>query len=97
MLQSSLRRRLLVGLATTVFLAPALIAPASAAPQETAQTTVFDIQAGTLDAALVAFATQSGRTVARAAARWPIRRRSSPAGDRTACVDASRPRRRLTV
>lgn len=64
MLQSSLRRRLLVGLATTVFLAPALIAPASAAPQEAAQTTVFDIQAGTLDAALVSFATQSGRTVA---------------------------------
>ncbi len=64
MLQSSLRRRLLVGLATTVFLAPALIAPVSAAPQEAAQTTVFDIQAGTLDAALVAFATQSGRTVA---------------------------------
>jgi outer membrane receptor protein involved in Fe transport len=64
MLQPSLRRRLLVGLATTVFLAPALIAPASAAPQEAARTTVFDIQAGTLDAALVAFATQSGRTVA---------------------------------
>jgi outer membrane receptor protein involved in Fe transport len=66
MLQSSLRRRLLVGLATTVFLAPALIAPAWAAPQEATQTIAFDIQAGTLDAALIAFATQSGRTVAYA-------------------------------
>lgn len=66
MLQPSLRRRLLVGLATTVFLAPALIAPVWAAPQEAAQTIVFDIQPGTLDAALIAFATQSGRTLAYA-------------------------------
>jgi iron complex outermembrane receptor protein len=63
-LHSSLRRRLLIGLATSIFLSPALGAPALAAPQEAVQTVVFDIHAGTLDAALIAFATQSGRTVA---------------------------------
>jgi outer membrane receptor protein involved in Fe transport len=68
MLPSSLRRRLLVGLATTVFLAPALTAPAMAAPQEAAATVTFDIHPGTLDAALIAFATQSGRTLVYAPA-----------------------------
>ncbi|CAN7479479.1 TonB-dependent receptor domain-containing protein [Caulobacter sp. LjRoot300] len=68
MLQSSLRRRLLIGLATSVFLAPALASPVLAAPQEAVQTVEFDIHAGTLDAALIAFATQSGRTVAYAPA-----------------------------
>jgi iron complex outermembrane receptor protein len=64
--QSSLRRRLLIGLATYVFLAPGLASPVRAAPQEAIQTVEFDIRAGTLDAALIAFATQSGRTVAYA-------------------------------
>ncbi|MDR6624479.1 TonB-dependent receptor [Caulobacter segnis] len=68
MLQSSLRRRLLIGLATSVFVSPALGAPALAAPKEASkeavQTVAFDIRAGTLDGALIAFATQSGRTVA---------------------------------
>lgn len=63
-LQLSLRRRLLIGLATSVFLAPAFASPVLAAPQEAAQAVEFDIRAGTLDAALIAFATQSGRTVA---------------------------------
>lgn len=61
MLQSSLRRRLLIGLAASTFLTPVLAQPVLAAPQETAQTVAFDIRAGTLDAALIAFATQSGR------------------------------------
>ena len=64
MLQSSLRRRLLIGLAASAFLAPAFATPVLAAPQEAAQTVEFDIRAGTLDAALVAFATQSGRQLA---------------------------------
>jgi len=63
---ASLRRRLLIGLATSVFLAPGLTAPTLAASQEAVQAVGFDIPAGTLDAALIAFATQSGRTVAYA-------------------------------
>jgi iron complex outermembrane receptor protein len=61
MLQPSLRRRLLIGLATSVFLTPALVSPVLAAPQEAVQTVAFDIRPGSLDAALIAFATQSGR------------------------------------
>lgn len=65
-LHSSLRRRLLIGLATSVFLCPALATSVLAAPQEAVQAVEFDIHASTLDAALIAFATQSGRTVAYA-------------------------------
>ena len=64
MLQSSLRRRLLAGLAASVLLAPALASPAAAAPQEAVSAVAFDIQPGSLDAALIAFATQSGRQLA---------------------------------
>lgn len=63
MLQSCLRRRLLIGLATSAFLTPVFASPVMAAPQEATQTVAFDIRAGTLDTALIAFATQSGRNL----------------------------------
>jgi iron complex outermembrane recepter protein len=57
----SLRRRLLAGLAACAFAMPLSVAAAQAARQEQAQTVQFDIPAGNLDAALLAFANQSGR------------------------------------
>ena len=57
----SLRRRLLAGLAVCAFAMPLSVAAAQAAPQDQAQTVQFDIPAGNLDTALLAFANQSGR------------------------------------
>jgi len=61
MLQLSLRRRLLIGLATSAFLVPVFVTPVLAAPQQATAAVAFDIRPGSLDAALIAFATQSGR------------------------------------
>lgn len=61
MLSASLRRRLLAGLATTVLTLPLGANAALAAPQAQTQTVDFNIQPGSLDGALQAFAHQSGR------------------------------------
>lgn len=57
----SFRRHLLSGLAASVLVTPFASFPAHAIAQEQSQTVEFNIQPGSLDAALVAFANQSGR------------------------------------
>lgn len=57
---NSLRRRVLAGLAWSVMASGVAASPTLAAQSEQAQTVEFNIPAGTLDAALVAFANQSG-------------------------------------
>ena len=61
----TLRRHLLAGLAVSVLGGPLILNPVLAAPPEPVQERVqvidFDIQPGSLDAALLAFAAQSGR------------------------------------
>ncbi|WP_145998445.1 TonB-dependent receptor [Caulobacter flavus] len=64
MRNTSSRFRLLSGLAAWVLLAPATIIAAPAVQAAEAQVIDFDIPAGTLDAALIAFGKQSGRPVA---------------------------------
>jgi len=61
MRSSTLRRRLLAGLAVSVLGGPMTLTPALAAPSDQIQVIDFNIQAGSLDAALLAFAAQSGR------------------------------------
>lgn len=58
---TSLRRRLLAGLAIIALGTAVADVAAAAAPQDQAQTVEFDIPAGSLDAALISFANQSGR------------------------------------
>jgi iron complex outermembrane recepter protein len=58
---TSLRRRLLAGLAASVIISPVMVGETWAAPQGQVETVEFNIPAGSLDAALVAFANQSGR------------------------------------
>jgi iron complex outermembrane recepter protein len=59
---TTLKHRLLAGLAITL-LGAASAAPVLAAPTEQSQVIAFNIQAGPLDAALQAFAAQSGRQI----------------------------------
>lgn len=62
MSSTTLRHRLLAGLAITL-LSAAAAAPVLAAPTQQAQAVAFNIPAGPLDAALQAFAAQSGRQI----------------------------------
>jgi hypothetical protein len=57
----TLRRRLLAGLAVSVLGGPMILTSVLAAPTEQAHVIDLNIQPGSLDAALLAFAAQSGR------------------------------------
>ena len=64
MRSTTFKHHLLAGIAASLAVGPFVSAPARAAPVQQAQVVSFDIPAGPLDAALQAFAAQSGRQLA---------------------------------